>query len=291
MDKKYFDYMVPVVYASDNKYAPYMYISIKSLISHSNPDKHYQIYILYTNLTIKNQKRLMELAQRNISITCINIRDYMKNIELKGSGHLSVATCYRLFIAELFKQYPKILYIDSDTVVMDDIDKLYCKSLNRKTVGAVHDVVCTFLVEHYKEAVNMDVKNGFNAGILLIDTEKFSENNIKEKCIKLLEEDSKRDRRRFFYMDQDVLNLTLQGDVCFIESSWNFQWQYLWRLYTIPEQYRKEYLKNAQYPQIIHYAGDKKPWEKPDFDMADIFWEIARDTTYYEEILYANLDK
>lgn len=77
--------------------------------------------------------------------------------------------------------------------------------------------------------------------------------------------------KKIFYMDQDVLNLTLRGDIFFIDNSWNFQWQYLWRLHTIPDQYRQEYVKCAERPRIMHYAGDKKPWERPDLEMADIF--------------------
>ncbi len=289
MDKNYSENVVPVVYASDDKYAPYMYISIKSLISHTNQDTYYQIYVLYTNLTAKNKKSLRQLAQDNVKITCIDVQEYLKNLKLKGSGHLSVATCYRLFIAELFKKHSKIVYMDSDTVILDDIEKFYAIDLKGKTVGAVHDVVCTFLVEHYRESIDMDVKDGFNAGILLIDTKKFAEKKIKEECIRLLEEDSQKKIRKFFYMDQDVLNLTLRGDIFFIDNSWNFQWQYLWRLHTIPDQYRQEYVKCAEHPRIMHYAGDKKPWERPDLEMADIFWETARDTACYEEILFANL--
>lgn len=291
MNETYPGSIVPIVYASDDKYAPYMYISVKSLISHTNPDTYYQIYILYTDLSVKNREAMQRLSRKNVYITCIDLQQSWGNFKIKGSGHLSVATCYRLFIAELFKQYPKIVYIDSDTVVQDDIKKFYETSLEGKTIGAIHDVVCTFLVEHYRESIDMDVREGFNAGILLIDTKRFAEREIKEKCIKLLEEDSLRSRRKFFYMDQDVLNLTLQGDVLFIEESWNFQWQYLWRLYTIPERERQAYLKNAKDPRIIHYAGDKKPWEKPELEMADIFWKTARDTAYYEEILFANLGK
>ena len=158
-----------------------------------------------------------------------------------------------------------------------------------KTVGAVHDVVCTYLKEYYANHINMNVTDGFNAGILIIDTVKFRENNIKEKCMELLIEDSKKENRKYIYMDQDVLNRTLKGEVCFLDSIWNFQWQYLWRLDKVYPDYQEKYIKDSQKAKIIHYAGDKKPWQRPDLEKADLFWEMARKTIYYEEILFKNL--
>ena len=282
---------VPIVYASDNAYAPYMYISMKSLISHTNLNTVYIIYVLYTGINEETLQKIRDLEQEHVSIFCIDIKERMENLKILGSGHLSAATCYRLFIAELFEQYSKIVYIDSDTVILEDIEKFYQISLEGKTVGAIHDVVCTFLVDHYRESINMDVRNGFNAGILLIDTKRFKEKGIKEKCIKLLEEDSLRDKRKFFYMDQDVLNLTLRDEVFFIDSRWNFQWQYLWRLYTVLNKYQQRYIEDAGSPKIIHYAGNIKPWERPDLELADVFWKIARSTEYYERILFANINR
>lgn len=172
---------------------------------------------------------------------------------------------------------------------MADVAELYRSELHGKTIGAIHDVVCTYLKDYYEKHINIDVKNGFNAGILVIDTYKFRENKIKEKCIQWLVEDSKNNERKYIYMDQDVLNLALNNDVCFLDSAWNFQWQYLWRLDTIYPGYVEKYIKDSKNAKIIHYAGDKKPWMRPDLEKADLFWKVARKSIYYEEILFANL--
>ncbi len=280
---------IPVVFASNNEYAPYLYVALTSLIAHAGGKNQYSIYILHTGLKDKHMERLESLGNAHIQVKCINVESCMDGIAIKGNIHLTVETCYRLFIAELFPQYDRVLYIDSDTLILSDVADLYYSSLNGKTAGAVHDVVCTFLKSYYPEHIGMDVEDGFNAGILVIDTARFREKKIKEKCIKWLVEDSEKENRTFVYMDQDVLNLALKGDVCFLDSAWNFQWMYFWRLDTIYPEYREAYVRDSREAKIIHYAGDKKPWQRPDLEKAELFWEAARRTPYYEEILFANM--
>jgi len=281
--------IIPVVFAVNNGYAPYLYIALLSLIEHANSDDDYRIYILHTSLEKKNIERLENLGNTNVHIACRNVEKWMRGVEIKGSIHLTVETCYRLLISELFPQYLRMLYIDSDTVIMADVADLYKSELNGKTIGAVHDVVCTYLKDYYAEHIGINVEEGFNAGILVIDAHKFREKKIKEKCIEWLVEDSKNSERKYMYMDQDVLNLALKDEVCFLESTWNFQWQYLWRLDTIYPEYVEKYVNDSRNAKIIHYAGDKKPWGRPDLEKADLFWKMARKSIYYEEILFSSL--
>ena len=288
MSKQKEDSIVPVVFAVNNGYAPYLYVSLMSLIEHTNPNENYQIYVLHTVLEKKHIERLEDLEKDNVHVECRNVEKSMRGIEIKGSVHLTVETCYRLLISELFPQYSRMLYIDSDTLVLSDVAELYHIDLNGKTIGAVHDVVCTYLEEYYAQHVGINVEEGFNAGILVIDTVKFRKGQIKEKCIGWLIEDSKNSERKYIYMDQDVLNLALRHEVCFLESVWNFQWQYLWRLETILPEYVENYISDSKKVRIIHYAGDKKPWARPDLEKADLFWMMARKSVYYEEMLFHN---
>ena len=288
MSRKESDTIVPVVFAVNNGYAPYLHISLMSLIEQANANDDYRIYILHTGLEKKNIERLESLEDANVHVICLNVEEWMRGIEIKGSVHLTVETCYRLLIPDLFPQYSRMLYIDSDTLVLSDVAELYKSELNGKTIGAVHDVVCTYLKDYYVQHMGMDVEEGFNAGILVIDTAKFRERKIRETCIKWLIEDSKRSQRKYIYMDQDVLNIALKHEVCFLDSGWNFQWQYLWRMETILPEYLDNYIHDSRNAKIIHYAGDKKPWARPDLEKADLFWLTARKSVYYEEILFNN---
>ena len=38
-------------------------------------------------------------------------------------------------------------------------------------------------------------------------------------------------------------------------------------------------------PKIIHFQEESKPWNNPDEEYADVWWEYARKTPFYEECL------
>ena len=53
-----------------------------------------------------------------------------------------------------------------------------------------------------------------------------------------------------------------------------------------PKSVRDSYFKSRKAPYIVHYAGDVKPWYYPQVEFADEFWDIARQTPFYEIILF-----
>lgn len=63
----------------------------------------------------------------------------------------------------------------------------------------------------------------------------------------------------------------------------HFRWQ---KVIKYAPYYILDAYENARKdPYIIHYAGFLKPWMKPDEDFGYVFWDMARRTPYYEQIL------
>lgn len=278
--------VIPIIYSVNNHYAPYFYISLKSLIEHANGKNRYQIYILYTELDERHRRYLGKLKRENIQIECIDIAENMRNITIDGNNYLTVETCYRLLLPQIFPQHERVLYIDSDTLVMSDVEELFDSWLGEKPVGAMHEADTVYLREYYRK---LGVHEAFNAGILVIDIKLFREMNIGTQCLTLLEEDSKRKERRLQYMDQDALNIVLKDKVCFLDSRWNFLSRYMQDIELLYEERREEYLKNADDIKILHYVSEIKPWIYPEVKLADLFWKAASETPYYEEIIMENL--
>ena len=42
--------IIPIVFASNENYAPYMSVAIRSIIEHKSPDKEYRVYVLHSGL-------------------------------------------------------------------------------------------------------------------------------------------------------------------------------------------------------------------------------------------------
>lgn len=278
--------IVPIVYSVNDLYAPYLYISLRSLENHTENGWNYHIYILYTELEKRHIKRLEDLSKRNVVIQCMDVNKNMEGIDIKRSTYLTVESCYRLLLPDLFPQYPKILYIDSDTLILEDVKKLFEEPLNGKIAGVIREAVSISLKNYYQE---MGVNEAFNAGIMLIDMALFREKRIGKQCLKLLEEDSKQKKRRLRFMDQDALNIVLKEQVRFMDQGWNFLYQYMQHLDWLYPEYQKAYLEASHNIRILHFVSEIKPWKHPEVVMAELFWEEARKTPYYEEILFRNI--
>lgn len=121
----------------------------------------------------------------------------------------------------------------------------------------------------------------FQAGVLLIDLKKIAENDLCEKMIEYAA------THNCNLVDQDVLNLFCQGKVKFIDNKWNVDVNSIAMKVVpyAPAYMWKEYKVNRKEGYIYHFAGADKPWNNPKIDLADIFWDMARRTFWYEIIL------
>ncbi len=236
------------------------------------------------SLSQENIQFLEQLKNEYASVTCMNVLPYVKDADLRELSFFSVETFYRLFISQILAEYKKVVYLDSDMLVLHDITPLYDTDMNGHPIAAVHDVVCAYLADHARE-LGLEMRNMFNAGVLVIDTEAYERQNIREVGLEALAADYRNEKRKFIYVDQDVLNTTVYNDVEFIDDRWNFQWEFTWRLDGIYDGYREKYEQTSQDPWIIHYAGDRKPWVYPSLPFAAYFWDMVLETGITKKVV------
>jgi len=277
--------VIPIVFAVDDSYVTHLCVALTSLMNTSCAYKLYKVYVFYTKLSKKNISHIESLNRINIKVKCVDINDWFDDVNLKGIGHLSIETYYRLVIPDVLPQYDKILYLDSDLLVLRDVSELFAVDIGEYAIGAINDVACSTLELHYKSWKYFNVKNAFNAGVLLINTKNFQRMKIKKRCYELLISDGKEIERKMLYADQDALNLTLNGDYKRIDPKWNFQWQYIQFIERISIEQKEEYCRVKENPYIVHYAGVKKPWDYPEMEMADLYWECAKHLDDFSEFV------
>lgn len=276
--------VIPVVFSTNDKYALYCYLAIYSLLKHADKNNYYDIRVFMVSLSQENIQFLEQLKNEYASVTCMNVLSYVKDADLRELSFFSVETFYRLFISQILAEYKKVVYLDSDMLVLHDITPLYDTDMNGHPIAAVHDVVCAYLADHARE-LGLEMRNMFNAGVLVIDTEAYERQNIREAGLEALAADYRNERRKFIYVDQDVLNTTVYNDVEFIDDRWNFQWEFTWRLDGIYDGYREKYEQTSKDPWIIHYAGDRKPWVYPSLPFADYFWDMVLETGITKKVV------
>lgn len=277
---------IPIVLSADDSYVPMLGTAIYSVIFNASRDFAYKIYILYTDISEANRSRLKTLETDYAEIIPLDISSLMDGIPRETSRHLSIETIYRLFIPELLQQYRKVLYLDSDLVVTGDISKLYQYDIGEYLLGVVRDISNRVTARHNEEDLGLSAWETFNAGVLLINTEYFQVEKIKEKCLALLQEDWKREKKKYIYMDQDVLNIVCHQKVCFLPMQWNLMWMYeTGHCIPMDDVCREEYQRAKDDVKIWHFAGGLKPWNYPEYRNAEQFWRYARQTIFYEEAL------
>lgn len=262
--------VIPVFFAVDDGYIPFLAVSLQSLIDNSSKENKYEIKILYTKVTKENMLKIKKLEKENISIEFVNLNNQLKEIKNKlyTRNYFSNTTYFRLFIPELYPQYDKALYLDSDTAILVDVADLYNEDIGTNLVAGIPDgAVQTIEVfqEYVEKVVGVaNYNNYFNAGILLMNLEELRKYKFQEKFLYLL------DKIKFeVAQDQDYLNRLCKGRVKLLDDSWN----------TMPVMG-----KSDKKIKIVHYNLGFKPWYFDNVIYQEYFWEYAEKTEFYDEI-------
>ena len=265
--------IVPVVFATNDKYLPYLAVSICSLIENSSEEKFYDVYVLHTGLSELNKIRICNMSTENVHIRTVDTGTLTDGLPLYEKGHFSVEMYYRILIPELLWQYGKVLYIDCDTVIRADVSRLLSVDLGENVIGAVRNPLDNDMRRYVTRVLNIGDEDYFNSGVLLICTDAFKENGIRDKCFDIL-----RRYKGLACPDQDALNISCLGKCLYLDGGWNFQ--------TGNHSYTAEYKYESLIDvKIIHYTTGNKPWNTRGLPLSEHFWSYAGKTSYYEDIL------
>ncbi len=271
-DKK----IVPIFYACDDAFVKFTIISIRSMLENASPDRFYRFHILITDVSERSRRVAKELERENAEIIFEDVTSYLTAIEKKLPlrDYYSKTTYYRLFIADMFPQYDKAIYIDSDTVVLGDISELYDTDLKDNYVGAVTERVMTDVDvygRYVEQVLGIDRYAYFNAGLLLLNCKQFRNNDLLKKFGDLLSV-----YNFAVTQDEDYLNLMCKDRVLHLDRKWNTE---------ILPQFEIDPAKVA----IFHYIMVSKPWHYPDCRFGEYFWKYAEKTEFYQELREASL--
>lgn len=263
---------ISIFYACDDNFVKYTIVSLSSLIKNASKDYLYKVYILNTNISLKMKMKLLQLENANFKIEFINVTEYIDSIanKLPLRDYYSKTTYFRMFIAELFPDLDKALYIDSDTILQGDISKLYQTDISNYFIGACHEQAMVQVDEYgtYAEkVVGVSRYNFFNAGLILINCDNFRKHFVLDKFIELLHI-----YNFVVTQDEDYLNLICKDHVYWLDQRWNTE-IYGEINYPIDEAY------------VLHYIMVNKPWHYHNCRYGEIFWKYAKETSVYKEIL------
>ncbi|MBR2525330.1 glycosyltransferase family 8 protein [bacterium] len=291
-----FSQKIAICFACDDKYVPYFSVALASLQANSDNNKNYDIIILSEDISEENKTNILSCEKTNFKIRFFNMKEYLNTFDTKvfyiGNGsRYTVHTYYRFFITDIFRNYNKVIYLDSDLILLDDISKLYDIDMTNNYVAATKDIYLPMFVKinpkfyrYHKNVLKLsELRNYFQAGVLMFNIPYCSENNFKNKLFDTLSE-----IKTPLIVDQDILNKVCEHKVKYIDGKWNFDTNV-----TLLCKYNKKLLKLTykredislikeimKKPKIIHFAGPVKPWNDFRVIYAFKYWKYIFKSKY-----------
>ena len=293
---------ITIVFSPDNKYIKYFSVALQSLIENANTDYFYNIIVFEKDISDRNKNILNRILPKNFYIDFVNVsehfQNYLPDASLYSKNYWSESMFYRILIPAILQNFEKVLYIDSDVCITSDLVELFKIDFDDKSLLAVQDSASPIIALnksryiHLTDILNLkDPSLYFNSGVLLFNINKIKThlNNYLEDLISGLKNGN------LLFPDQDLLNIVFENKVKLISGKWNCMYD-SWIFNS--DNYKKclstkdynTWLENREKPCIIHYTSSLKPWIYPDKDKAEIFWQYARKSPFYEEIIFENLE-
>ncbi len=241
------------LYCFDSNYNIPAACSIYSLLE--NVSEKINIYIMHKDSDnsnvfpdrIRNHKMLNSINIKKVSL------DNYSFPNIQGT-HISEATYYRLFIEDyLNDEIDFITYLDCDVFCINDPLELINQNIqDMKTINSVISVSSEKSLSKYGvENLNMKSNRYFNAGVMIIDYNKWKAGKLKNKFLEIL---LKLDEKLLFW-DQDILNLAFDGDYSELDDFLNYKVDMEEDDSAIDVDKRS--LNNIS---LLHYSGKFKPW-------------------------------
>ncbi len=277
------DECIPIVFSVDDNYVKYLSVAILSLIKNASKSFHYNIFILYTDLSKENKDKIKKLENDICSIEFHNVTYKIKNHNLYSRAHYSISMYYRILIPEIFNRFDKVIYLDCDLLIVDDISKLFFMYIGDYWIAASTNYLNKDMRRYTNWKFHIDFPKYFNSGVLIINNKKWNEHKLTLQCFEYLDK-----VKDLVCPDQDVLNVICRDKVKYISGVWNFAWQHIVLDSEISDDQKVE-INNLirEKKSIIHYTSGVKPWKIYNWknQYGKEWWIYAKDSPFYDSIV------
>ena len=253
-----------IVYTSDDKFSSQIATGIASVME-NNMDEDIVFYIISKGISDKNKKTITEFVEeygQNINFVELGNIKALCGIDIDTSSWNDIVLA-RLFLDKLLgNNVTKVLYLDGDTIVRGSLKELYYMDMKDAVIGAA--IEPTTPAERKREIGLEKNEYYYNAGVLLIDLERWSKRDTGKRIMNFFEEHN----GHLFANDQDAINGCLKNEIIPVSIEYNYCNTYNFYPYRAVRKMvghkdfydKEEYAKIISNPIIVHYLGEERPW-------------------------------
>lgn len=256
------------MYLSDNNYAVFLGVSITSLFENNRFVTNLTVYIIDDNIEPNNKEIILSIGQkygRNIIFLDIS-KGIMKLRDMKAPLYRGSYTTYlKLFTFSLLpNEVHRILFIDTDTVVVGEVSEIQDINMKGNPVAAVLDN----LAAPDKLCLGYSKKDlWFNMGVMLVDVDMWKRMGCEQIMI-----DTMQQRCAYVAVDQNILNIGLHGRISVLNPAFNitqhhqiYSYKRFLKLFPQESFYSEEVMEEAKKNPIIYHFErfiGESPWHK-----------------------------
>ena len=278
--------IIAVSYATDNKFIYPTIVSITSLVINAASNTFYNIYILHPPDFQESSKTFLNSVKEKYPDKCSIIYFNMGN-QYKGLSlnfRITTPTYYRLSLQEILPDVNRIIYLDGDTFIFEDLTPLIELDMKGNVImGFLDSVPDAIKYFGYK---NPTVVCG---GVLLMDLDGLRKYGYTKKISDFISNNINNLKQQ----DQTIINVVFQDRLAPIPPKygiWAFgkkedakghndkQWPHL-------KYNENEFFEAYEHPAIVHFIWPKPFWRKQTRFYKE-WWDMARATGFYDDIYY-----
>lgn len=264
---------VAVAFISDDGYVMPTCTAIASMIGSKRKETVYEIHIVCASLSEESQNtfRRFESDTVHIHIICQSAERFA-GLHVFQEDSFCVATpaaLLKFVLPELLPDYDRVLYMDGDLVVLEDLSELYHTDLGDSYLASVTDSGIMYTSSKYVSSV----QRYFNSGVMLLNLQQMRADGLTEVLIQ-----AKKNMKDSSLMDQNVLNCVCDGRTTPLPVRYNLlavnllRAQGNWTIDQLNELYGTAYPNEAALftdGAIVHFSSKDKPWKNDTVPFAD----------------------
>lgn len=262
MERKVF--AMNILYTINDKFVPQASACMCSVCENNKEENNICFFVAGMGISNNNKEGLRQLAEsygrtcKIIEIDCIE--KYLPfSFDTSGWNEIVLA---RLLIDELLPEHiHRVIYLDGDIIVRGSLKNMWNMDMRGQTLAMS---VETTVDKKRKHNLGLDNYYYYNAGVMLINLDKWRENECGRRILEYYEEQN----GMLFANDQDAINAVLKDEIRPMLPKYNFCNTYTQYPYNVLRKlvFPMPYIDNSAFdeckknPVIIHYLGEERPW-------------------------------
>lgn len=216
--------MTNICYITDNGYVQHTLVSMASLKTNKYPTSEYKVFVVCDNVDQDKKDMFKKFSDDKFKIEIVDVKnqDFEKK-EYEIGKYISASTYIRLRLPSILKGIDRVLYMDGDVIVQDDLTELFNIDMgeNFTIAGSLDYGTCISSltwdkVDYIRNTLQGYERTYVNAGVLVMELGKLRKSKFEKRCKELYDT-----RKDFIYADQDIINFAEQRNIKVFPIYWN----------------------------------------------------------------------